>query len=299
MRRYLPVVTVFAGLLLLVGCGGSSSPTSTDAARQAAAESQQSGSASAPNPVTKVVAPKQGAPAQGAGTKAAQAPQQRVQTQQQAQPQQQTAPQQQTQTQQQSAAAPSLTRPGRYTYDSHGTAKSPFGTKNLDGTATLTVDQPSGGRQHQALSGQDSTQEQVLVAAADGYRLSELKISTQGFSEDFRSDQPVLLLPAAPTAGQTWSWQMTSTDGKYTIHTTSKIVGTEQQTVGGSGVRTVHMTSSIHVSGDAIELTGTQDDWFSTAAALVVKEHAVMHGTGYGQTFDSDVTRTVRSMQPS
>ena len=246
--------------------------------------------------MTKAVAPKPEASVNSGGaTRAAPEP---AQPQQQAQPRQQSKQTQQAQPRAQQAG-PTLTKPGRYTYDSHGTAKSPFGTKNLDGTATLTVDQPAGGRQHQALDGQDMTQEQELVAAAEGYRLSELKISTQGFSEDFRSDRPVLLLPAAPTAGQTWSWQMTSTDGKYTIHTTSKIVGMEQQAVGGSGVRTVHMTSSIHVTGDAIELTGTQDDWFSTAAALVVKEHAVMHGTGYGQTFDSDVTRTVRSMQPS
>jgi len=293
MRR-LPVLcaALAAAGLLTAGCGGGSSPHARTAAQSQVSHS--AGASSGASTGSGATASSASAAPSGSA-----APARSVQS---------AAPQQS-----QSAVSPSLrqggssvqslpplAKPGAYTYKVTGSSKSPLGNKAIDEDATLTVDPPSGHQQHQALKGADVSQAQTVVVQPGGYYLVDLTIATQGFSEEFHADPPVLFAPTGAPAGQKWSWQLKSTDGKYTVHTASQYVGEQTvRTTSGQSVQTALVHSVVTVTGNGINATSTQDDWLSPAYALIVKEHAVMHGTGYGQTFDSDITRTLETTRPS
>ncbi|HMC72166.1 MAG TPA: hypothetical protein VKJ07_23610, partial [Mycobacteriales bacterium] len=99
--------------------------------------------------------------------------------------------------------------------------------------------------------------------------------------------------------GRTWSWQAKSTDGKYTLDVTTTISGNTTVPVGGKSQKAVVADSTLHITGQAFDLTVQQRDWVSSAYALVLKEHSVTHGTAYGTTISSDITRKLRSTTPS
>jgi len=293
MRR-LPIlcVGVAAAGLLTAGCGGSASPHA-----RTAAQSSLSPSASATG----------GTPA-GAGAPAATASAASAAPSSSARSGSGSGPKQsQTATSPSlrqggstTQALPPLTKQGSYTYAVRGTDKSPFGNKDINENATLTVDPPSGRQQHQALKGADVAQAQTVAVQTGGYYLVDITISTQGFNEEFHANPPVLYTPVNAKPGQQWSWQLKSDDGKYTVHTSSTFVGDQTvATTGGQSLTTSLVHSVVTISGNGINATSTQDDWLSRTYVLIVKEHAVMHGTGYGQTFDSDVTRTLVSAHPA
>jgi hypothetical protein len=173
-----------------------------------------------------------------------------------------------------------------------------LGHNDLAGTGTLAEDAPQGSRQHSTQSGKDGSTELTVDVRSAGLYLAEIKIASQGFDEDFRPSPAVLYFPANYAVDRQWSWSATSTDGKYTLHVTSKITGTTTLAVGGRPQKALIVDSVLHITGAGFNLTDNQRDWVSTSYALTLKEHAVTRGTAYGATFDSDVTRTLRSTTP-
>ena len=189
--------------------------------------------------------------------------------------------------------------PGSYTYHVHGSSSSALGDQSLDGDSTLTVDQPNGSREHSTQRDSGGKTEQVLVAHTDGLYLAEIHLSQPGFDEDFKPSQPVLLFPGSAHKGQHWRWQMTSTDGKYTLTARLQVddLHSSAQTTDGQTVETVALSSVLHIHSDDIDLTIHQHDE-SGRDAVIVREHAVSDGTAYGTKFHSDATR-VLSSRPS
>lgn len=197
------------------------------------------------------------------------------------------------------ATGPALTPPGSYTYATKGSASSAFGNQDLSGTASLVADRPSGDRQHSTLKTPNGSQEQTVVRAADGIHLADMAFRSQGFSEEFRPSTPVLFFAWPATQGRSWSWHMTSTDGKYTLDATSTVTAADQAvTVGGRQLRTVVLHTDVKVSGQDVSFTVRQDDWVDPSDALIAKEHSVTDGTAMKTKFHSDLTRTLESTQP-
>ena len=193
-----------------------------------------------------------------------------------------------------------FTRPGSYTYDVSGTATQPFGgSQNVSGTSTQAVDPPQGSRQHSRTEGQNGSQDTTLDVRQDGLHVLDIAIASQGFNEDFKPVGDALYFSSDYRVGRHWSWQAKSTDGKYTLDVTTKISGNGTVPVGGKSLNAVIADSTLHITGAAFDLTVQQRDWVSTTYALVLKEHAVSHGTAYGATISSDVTRKLRSTTPS
>jgi hypothetical protein len=191
-----------------------------------------------------------------------------------------------------------LASPGHYTYQVSGTAQTAFGNQNLDGTSDLTVDRPQGGRQHSVDRRHDGTTEQTVVARSSGVYLADLHISQQGFDEDFRPASAVLLLPANPRQGQSWSWRMTSTDGKYTMRSTLTVADTnDSATVGGRRLHTVAVKTHSVITGSQMQMTIDQRDE-AARGTPIVSEHAVVDGKAFGTTFHSDSTRRLQSTTP-
>jgi hypothetical protein len=192
---------------------------------------------------------------------------------------------------------PTFAAPGTYTYDTSGTVTA--GTpRDASGTATLTVDPPAGGRQHSLLGTDQGRTEQDIVVRSGGVFLVRLAITNPAFSKEFRPAAPVLLVPEPPTTGRSWSWTAKSTDGKTTAAVTARITGRETLTIGGTATPTIVIQSTLKLTGD-ITYTGHMQTWADPAHRLSVKEHTKGEGTVGGVPFTTDITNVIRSTQPS
>lgn len=193
-----------------------------------------------------------------------------------------------------------FTRPGGYTYDLRGTAKQPIGgTQAISGTQSYVVDAPSGSTQHAKTTDQQGSEDMTVAVQRTGLYVRDIHIAQQGFNEDFRPSGAAMYFPASYHTGSQWSWRATSTDGKYAIAVTSKISGSSSVTIGGKADKALLVDSTLHITGSGVDITDTQRDWVSTTYALILQEHSVTHGTAYGASFSSDVTRRLRSTTPS
>jgi hypothetical protein len=189
-----------------------------------------------------------------------------------------------------------LPPPGTYTYRFNGSSTSALGTQNQNGDSTLTVDQPQGNREHSTQRDSSGSTEQVLVARSSGLYLAEIHLSQPGFDEDFKPKTPALLFPATAHTGQRWHWQMTSTDGKYTLTARLKVsdLHSSATTADGTSVDTVSLSSVLHLQSRDIDLTIHQSDE-SGRDAVIVREHSTTDGTAYGTPFHAKATRVLAS----
>ena len=192
-----------------------------------------------------------------------------------------------------------LPPPGSYKYHVTGSSSSFFGNQKIDDTAALTVDHPSGNKEHTKQQDNEGSTEQVLVAQPDGLYLAEVHLSQTGFDEDFKPTGKALLFPATAHQDQQWHWTMTSTDGKYTLQAQLTLADLHSSTTDASGKRvtTVAVASVLHITGNSFDLTVHQRDE-SGHDAVIVREHAVTNGTAYGTKVQSDVT-SVLSQRPA
>jgi hypothetical protein len=193
-----------------------------------------------------------------------------------------------------------FTRAGTYTYEISGTTKQPLGgNQRISGSDTDTYDPPQGSIQHNKETGQQGSSEMTLQVKSSGLYVVDLHISQQGFDEDFHPVATAKYFPASYPTGTSWSWEAKSTDNKYTLHVTSKISGSSSVTVGGKALKAVIVDSTLHITGNGVDLNVQQRDWVSTTYALVLKEHSTSNGTAFGASFTSSVTRQLRSTTPS
>jgi len=190
------------------------------------------------------------------------------------------------------------TAPGDYTYDASGTYSLGGAPQKADGTSTLTVSPLKGNRQTSTLSaerGGDTVQEVVLESS--GVHVARLVIGTP-VDKEFRMSPPALLFPTPATIGRKWSWQATSTDGKTTVKTTNQVLRRETLTIGGEKVATVVLQSRLVITGE-VSYTADVTTWVATAYQLPVKDHTKGSGKWGTIAFSTDVTSTMRSVQPA
>lgn len=192
-----------------------------------------------------------------------------------------------------------LPPPGTYKYHVTGNSTTFFGAQQIDDTATLIVDQPTGNSERTKQQDKEGSTVQVLVSRPDGLYLAEVHLSQTGFDEDFKPTTKALLFPAKPKQGEQWHWTMKSTDGKYTLtgQLTLADLHSSATTADGKTVPTVAVTSVLHISGNAFDITVHQRDE-SGHDAVIVREHAVTNGTAFGTKVQSDVT-SVLSRRPA
>ena len=277
LRSALVVLPVSA--LLLSGCGGSSGPNqadnpvlSTTAPVGGGTPSSATGpraSAGATATTTKGSSGSSAAPTSTASKPAAAAP----------------------------TKAASFTAAGTYTYDTHGTVTA--GTpRKVDGTADLKVDKPSGDMQHSSLGGDQGSTEQDVQHTSTGTYLVRLKLSAAGSPKEFHPAKPVLGHPSPATIGRSWSWTMTSTDGKTHAAYSARITRQETLTIGGTKVPTWVIESTLKLTGDIV-YTDAETTWYDDVRLLQVKTHSKGSGTISGIAFTTDVTSTMRSVKPS
>jgi hypothetical protein len=182
---------------------------------------------------------------------------------------------------------------GSYGYHITGKASSPaFGSRDVNGDATLTVDPPAGTDQHSRLVAEGVSTDQVLRFAPDGVRLLSIKTVQQGITKEFRFEPPVMMLPADVKVGQTWEWSGTSTDGKTKVSSSFRHSRREPLTVAGRTFDTWVLDATVTTSGD-ITSTSKQTIWYAQELRVIAKQRDNTNGT-FGQvSFTSDTTRTL------
>lgn len=197
----------------------------------------------------------------------------------------------------QGSSSAGSTAPGAYTYDSSGTVTA--GTpRPVKGTATLTVDPAAGEKQHSVLEGDQGRTEQDVIHGSTGTTLARLQLTNPAFTKEFKPAKPVLVVPSPPTVGKSWSWTMTSSDGKTKASLTAKITKTESVTVGGVKINTTVVESTLKLTGD-VTYTGKMRTNYDPSRRLQVKERTQGSGMVSGFAFTTDITSVLRSTKPS
>jgi hypothetical protein len=281
------VLPSLAAVLLLAGCGGSSTPTATtaDSSPSTAASAAAPAATATPAPGGSAAANTSGAAPAGTSTGST------TTTTSTGGTTTGTATNN-------GGTASTFTAPGTYTYDTSGNVAAGASKRDASGTATLTVDPPAGGRQHSLLGTDQGRTEQDVVVRTGGTFLVRLAITNPTFSKEFRFTQPGLLVPDPPTVGKTWSWTAKSTDGKTTAAVTARVSGRETLTIGGASTPTTVIESTLKLTGD-ITYTAHMQNWVDLADRLSVKDHTKGEGTFGGVAFTTDITNVIRSTQPS
>lgn len=127
-------------------------------------------------------------------------------------------------------------------------------------------------------------------------RIQLLSLEMKGpFAKTFNG--PVMLAPMPATVGQTWAWDLTSTDNLTHVHQSSKVDRTETVVVGGQSVDTIVVETDITITGD-INATGHLTSWASTVYKLSVRTHNVLHLTTPVK-YDTDTTADLLDLRPS
>ncbi|MBV9252624.1 MAG: hypothetical protein JO054_00215 [Actinobacteria bacterium] len=193
------------------------------------------------------------------------------------------------------AAAAGLqpTAPGKYTYHLTGNG----GGQNIDQQLTMTVDPPTGADQHSSTQTQQGTTEQYLRYQASGLYLVELKLNAGFIQKDFKPNPPALQYPEPAPVGKSWSWQVTSSDGKTTVNTAFTVLRTENVTIGGETVPTTVLKVTITTSGD-IASKSDSTYWVSEKYRLIVKQDATTDITS-PIVSHSQTSQTLNSTKPS
>jgi len=197
------------------------------------------------------------------------------------------------------AKGPQPAAPGTYAYDRTGTSHNSIsGDQSADGKVSLQVDPVGSGRQHSVQKSPNSTREQTVEFLAEGAYFTDLKQSIGNYTKEFTPNPPVLAMAADASAGRTWSWTVTSTDGKTTLTSSFKVERDETITVGGESVPTVVLTVVLKATGDVV-LNDTSTNWVSPAKGLIVRTDDTSDGSFSGITFHSQTSMILESTRPS
>jgi hypothetical protein len=288
-RRVLGIATSLLLLLLLAGaCGGGS--------KHASANKAKATTTTAPAPGATSTTAAAGPNATGTGKGAVATPQMST-SKSAAKPASPTASNNSTSNPDTGLHAAA---PGTYTYARTGTSHDSIrGDRSLNGNTSLKMDPAANGDQHSVQSSPDgSSSEQTVRFLTEGAYFTDLKQSTGGFAKEFQPNPPVLALPAQATIGRTWSWTVTSTDGKTTLNASFKVERNETLTIGGQSTPTVVLTVTLKATGD-VTLDSTATDWVSLAKGLIVRTDSTSSGSIGTITFNSQSSSVLQSTKPS
>lgn len=160
------------------------------------------------------------------------------------------------------------------------------------------MDKPAGNQQHSVLGGEQGSTDQTVQRNETGTYLVRLKLDNPAFSKEFAPAKPVMLVPRPADVGRTWSWTMTSTDGKTTAAFNATVTKNETITIGGKKTPTAVIESTLKLSGD-VDYTAKTTTHYSEAHLLQVKDHTRGSGSFSGFPFSTDITSVLRSTTPS
>ena len=190
---------------------------------------------------------------------------------------------------------------GVYRYDTSGSTSSILGKKTFPSVTTLTVDAPSGARQHSVRellspSGEGFVIEQTLDYRPDGVAVVIQRLAlTQSGDKTVRTlnaRPPTVVIPTGTPVGSHSEFNLSGMlDGREVVD----LVQAGNVTVAGQSIPAVLVRSVLNVTG-SVSGTITLEQWWAPSFRLPLKEH--LSGTfksGFvtvKTTYDATLQRT-------
>jgi hypothetical protein len=169
--------------------------------------------------------------------------------------------------------------PGVYRYDTTGSTSSLLGTKSFPRVTTLTIDAPTGARQHsvrqlEASDGDGFVIEQILDYQPGGVAVVQQRLAmTQSGNKTVRTlnaaAAPVAIPVGAPVGSHR---EFDLTGSKIAGHEVVDILQSGSVPVGGQTVGAVLVRTMLTISG-SVSGTIQLDQWWAPSARVPVKEH--------------------------
>lgn len=174
---------------------------------------------------------------------------------------------------------------------------------------TVTVETADGDRQRITRSSSSSRGDGqrttlILEYRVDGVYLTFLRIERTGLSSsasDFTPNPAVLVYPADPRVGQSWTYTLATGDGSMKIDSNSTVSALSDSVELGnrSRVSAHRITTTRHVTGKSTQgdtdVTSTEVGWFAPAPRLQVRSIEDSSGTSGICRVDSHVESVLRS----
>ena len=182
--------------------------------------------------------------------------------------------------------ARTMPAPGRYTLNV---------TDNRSGAvsqASFAVQQLNATDQRQTSQTPEGTTVQDMRYTGSGVELLYLDLAGV---KQFQPTPPVLFAPVPPSIGDSWEWQMVSTDGRTTVEHQSTVTTFERITVAGRSIPTFVVETTLDLSGGGVNGTVTVTTWASTDYTMAVRTHQVVSIL----LASSDTTAELVSLDPT
>jgi hypothetical protein len=184
----------------------------------------------------------------------------------------------------------SLPVPGRYDERVTGTVNG----QPAPPSQTLVVEQLSATDQRHVVERDDGRSEQVLRDAGAEVLLVSIDLGVK----QFVAEPPVRFTPVPLEVGQTWGWDLTSTDGATHLRQDSRVSRTEQVTVAGTAVDTFVVETVLVLSGD-LDGTIAITSWASPRHGIAVRTHQVSDVRFGLVRFTADTVSELTSLTPA
>ncbi len=183
--------------------------------------------------------------------------------------------------------------PGRYAQSVSGTANG----QQVPSQASFTIEQVDETDQRQVTDTPQGPMVQVLRYTPSEVLLVSLELPGIG---RFAPNPAVRYAPVPGAVGETWTWEITSTDGRSTLAQSSAITRTEQVVIAGETVDTVVGETTLTFNSPGLSGTIQLHSWVSPLYVIAVRTRQVANASYYGiPAFASDTTAELVSLSPA
>ncbi|MEY2473154.1 MAG: hypothetical protein QOK28_2483 [Actinomycetota bacterium] len=193
-----------------------------------------------------------------------------------------------------SNAAPAPAAPGTYDYAQSGSTNQgsvpPSGTLVVEGTGPSQVFARHADPQSEG--------DLYFTFGSDGPHITRVVLKQQGLVITCTFATPVPAPPWPPTTGKTFSGHAACDNG-FAADFSGSITGHQNDSVSGRSFEVVVVASTLHVSGNGIDVNVSDTQHWAPALRVPTYSHEVVHGTGpFGSTIAGDVTSTLVNASP-
>lgn len=210
------------------------------------------------------------------------------------------------------AAAPTSTAPaarlqpdaGSYPLAIAGSGSVDGRRTSVPGSGSLLVQQSSASDQTHRIDGLPGNLVLVQRATASGLDLVSFSLTAANRTITFRPSSPLAFVRTDAPVGTSWSWSVTSTDGRVSLNQRSTVTSVGPANVGGSSVPAVTVTRVFTASGPDVEGTLQLDSTVSLADRLPLVQRQALNirakalGGLLSTQIVSNITTTLTSTRP-
>lgn len=175
---------------------------------------------------------------------------------------------------------------------------------SVPGSGSLVVQQSSATDQTHRIDGLPGNLVLVQRATASGLDLVTFSLTAANRTITFRPPTPLAFVRTDAPVGTSWSWSVTSTDGRVSLSQRSTVTGIGSTNVGGTSLPAVTVSRVFTASGPDVEGTLQLDSTVSLAGRLPLVQRQALNvrakalGGLLSTQIVSNITTTLTSTRP-